>query len=986
MSDDSSKRIKPSSVAAFLFMPQFGQMFRTSSHIVPVFMRTIANLFVQAGLIPPNHPAALYGAPGVEKCSFPKMLGDAWYTLRTTAASAYQWSIFGSVLLMIFVFFISITSLVYNFSSGIITTASAQSYIFTSPLGPTDIQNMPPANSGPCNQSTPLCRIIPPSGSPYGDYAIDLLDKMLRLGANQTGGPLQNATGALMSIYNSGILFIAACMLFWLIISIVVDIARTGQVGGGRHNLVWAPIRIVFALGMMVPLGNSGFSSGQFVIMKIAEWGSNFGSNGWNAYLTAVLKDGNVKAIPDLSLGPGLESLAGAYERLWICKVAHNGYGYQAEGEAFRTPNLDQYVQIRLDTSVIDNGVMTYHYTNATSNDLCGGVSFPTGNDPVLLATKDDPNADTVAKAEATYKYNMDMAWKNLFINGYTPGMAPTDPNNPSQNLDQNLPLAAQARAFACDFVSQHIWGKVDGKDVLYVDCGEKGDQYGACGSKGPGTGSYPNMSCIDNIQNEMDRKTLTGIIGKAIHDAAQTETTKIQGIPPDAIFGKRGWADMASFFKAITTLTTTVKYSLAIPVQIIAPGINASSDGQANKVQEVLAKYNDWLSSVPASEQAPAASAACQTDPPTAQCALARIHDGFEGSGNPFQSKDASGGGFSWDPTGISGLIKMVQNSVNILKTIASMPLQVSHFIGKVIDAYKGNSFMGIPRPTERVNEYPLEILSSIGVNLLTIWAALEGAMMLMEFAAAALPFIDASAGLGSSILGHLVSIFGDILASCGFVLVYYLPMMPYIRVAHAVLVWMVTVFEAVMLVPIACLSFLDTEKEGMYNKMPFVNWLDILTRPILTVIGYVGAVLVFDAFFGYLLDSFGNAVKAEMADQNVLVHLFGMVANAVLFTFLAYTTANTSFKMISLIPDAFFRWLPGGQASGASQWQAPEGASVMQQVGYQTTSATSKMGRGMAKTAGKLAGGGAKAGKDIANILMGGDKKNPGASDGKE
>src|SRR5690606_20190653 len=103
------------------------------------------------------------------------------------------------------------------------------------------------------------------------------------------GGALQNALSALFFIYNSGMLLVAGIMLFWAILSVVIDTAKTGQVGGGRHNMVWAPIRIVFALGLLMPLGESiGFSSGQYMVVKLAEWGSNLGSNAWEAYVRAA--------------------------------------------------------------------------------------------------------------------------------------------------------------------------------------------------------------------------------------------------------------------------------------------------------------------------------------------------------------------------------------------------------------------------------------------------------------------------------------------------------------------------------------------------------------------------------------------------------------------------------------------------------------------------------------------------------------------------
>ena len=99
--DDSKKSIKASSVAAFLFMPQFRFSFEQFSFIVPVFMRVLAGMFVGAGLLPPNHPATMYGAEGVKRCGFFELLGQVWHRLRAAPATPFQWSLFISVVMML---------------------------------------------------------------------------------------------------------------------------------------------------------------------------------------------------------------------------------------------------------------------------------------------------------------------------------------------------------------------------------------------------------------------------------------------------------------------------------------------------------------------------------------------------------------------------------------------------------------------------------------------------------------------------------------------------------------------------------------------------------------------------------------------------------------------------------------------------------------------------------------------------------------------
>ena len=567
---DSSKRAKAASVASFLFLPQFDRMLKSSSTLIPVFMRTIANLFIQAGLLPLTHPAALYGDPSVEKCRFSKMIGDAWYTLRSGSATSYQWSVFSSVILMLFMLLCSVVTVAMNLSSIFVSSAAAQ--IFSPPLGagqPTTLQTA--VLTAPCTANTPFCRVIPPAATGHGDYAIDILDKMLRLGANNNGGaPMQNALGALMLIYNSAVLVIAGVMIFWLIISVVVDIAKTGQIGGGRHNLVWAPIRIVFALAVLMPLGTTGYSAGQFAVMKLAEWGSNLGSNGWNAYLTIVLGKA-VVVVPELPSGEDYLPLVEAYARMWTCRVAHNGYGFQSEGANF---DPKQQVVFVPDLNEIDQGQQSYTFTNATTGALCGRVTFPTQNDPQLtaIAALASPPADILAVKTAKYKQLMNKAWQDLFVTSLT--SVPTVNSATGVTVYRTtamsaagLPLGQAARSFACGFVAQHLWGQVPssgGSDVLSLDCA--GLPQNPCGSGGPGSGQYPDMSCVDGA-TENDTRTMAGIIDATIDGApggakgaAQNARDIFLGLAPADLFGTRGWADMGAFYKSIATMTMTVR------------------------------------------------------------------------------------------------------------------------------------------------------------------------------------------------------------------------------------------------------------------------------------------------------------------------------------------------------------------------------------------------------------------------------------------
>ena len=90
------------SVLSYMFLPEIKRSLPAFDHIKPIFIRIVALMFAHAGLLRPNHPATMYGMyKNMPKMKFSDVLGEAWYSLRTSEGiTAYHYSVF-------FVFFAS---------------------------------------------------------------------------------------------------------------------------------------------------------------------------------------------------------------------------------------------------------------------------------------------------------------------------------------------------------------------------------------------------------------------------------------------------------------------------------------------------------------------------------------------------------------------------------------------------------------------------------------------------------------------------------------------------------------------------------------------------------------------------------------------------------------------------------------------------------------------------------------------------------------
>jgi conjugal transfer/type IV secretion protein DotA/TraY len=148
--------------------------------------------------------------------------------------------------------------------------------------------------------------------------------------------------------------------------------------------------------------------------------------------------------------------------------------------------------------------------------------------------------------------------------------------------------------------------------------------------------------------------------------------------------------------------------------------------------------------------------------------------------------------------------------------------------------------------------------------------------------------------------------------LLTSGFMLSFWIPILPLIRVAFGVLTWMIAVFEAVVMVPIAALAHLTTEGEGVAGgaKGIWVIWLNILLRPVLMVIGYVGAMIAFNTFVAYFTSVYWSSLRESVGGVQMIL---GIVVYTVLYVGVIYMVANSLFKMIDLVPAAVSKYMGG-------------------------------------------------------------------------
>lgn len=175
--------------------------------------------------------------------------------------------------------------------------------------------------------------------------------------------PVMTALRAMMGFFSNALLILASVKLLYELIQMTAESAQTGQVGGKDTNKLWAPIRLVFAIGLLVPLASSGgLNSGQFIVLQVAKWGSGLASQGWKIFVKN-LSSNEALTKPN---APRIKSLAMNTVKSYACKAFINYYA-----EKLGLPND----VVSSQTQTIDN-TNKLVFGNKVYNSVCGYVRY----------------------------------------------------------------------------------------------------------------------------------------------------------------------------------------------------------------------------------------------------------------------------------------------------------------------------------------------------------------------------------------------------------------------------------------------------------------------------------------------------------------------------------------------------------------------------------------------------------------------------------
>lgn len=754
--------------------------------------------------------------------------------------------------------------------------------------------------------------------------------------------PIHGALHQLFQFYSIGLLVVATLITLYFIVTIVAETAQTGTAFGKRFNKVWAPIRLVVAFGLLIPVGY-GLNSAQYVVLYAAKFGSGFATNGWNLFNEEL----------------------------------HSQYLGQTENLISRpnVPEVGQLLQFMFTAAVCRDLETLFAAEHGAAdsmggNKAAGGVQAYAVKNPLapvnhLLIDDSTSYEDLVKFANRSQEVIIRFGIHDERANALDKGnVAPTcgqlifqlkDPRVPgSDNPPEPGSLVMQKYYW---FVIKELW--LTFFPPLGMETATEGNCYFAY--EYSQFSNNPNRSCKeppasdmasglqqfyrDDLEGAMldpEKRALGAVVGNKGALQAQVESGRWAVGPA---LRQKGWAGAAIWYNRVAELNGGLTGAvLNIPSISRYPEIMeyvSSRKAQQDKNIDASTRFNPVLADGKPVEP-------LDPDMPQKAIALWMAYDYWQKDGGVTSTRS--------DPTGnvvvdIINLVFGTEGLFNMQKNRHVHPLAQLVGVGRSLMEASGRNIIG------------------------------HGAE---ELFAKHIPLIGPIADVAGDFLFSIAMI----AMSVGFILYYVLPFLPFVYFFFAIGNWIKAIFEAMLGTPLWALVHIRIDGNGLQGQAAQSGYwmiVEIFLRPILIIIGFVGCITLFAASVSVLnsiwdlvtdnltgfdmrAEALAQAGKSDPATGEGLLSKIHTLRNSidgfvftVMYTVVVYMMAISSFKLIDLIPQQVLRWIGqsispfGGGAEGEMQkFLGPTYS------GFQV--ASSNLGGGLSqalKSAGKSWGG---------------------------
>ncbi len=866
------------------FMPRLRDLFATGFHYIPYF---IAIVYQAVRLLPPGHP--YLDARNIGRFGIRHVVAEAANNLVLSRKNIDQIILFTTIMVGIVIILLQFALLGFSlFVQPVLAQAMPQNFseFFISPNPEQDLANIMMDMVFGVPEIFESCVS---TGGPCQDVrGHDIVDENGEWILKDLGFPFPIHFGfhAMLRLYSIALLVVAAMITAYFIFTIAAETAQTGTAFGKRFNKVWAPIRLVVAFGLLVPIG-PGLNSAQYIVLYAAKFGSGFASNGWRIFNeglngeTLLQKEQLISQpnIPEINAllqflfsASTCYELEGLYDKdapkvsaYLVRSTITNGSAVEMDGDYDTLINFadgDNQVIIRF--GIRDKEA--YPTYKGYVKPICGELIFP-------LTDPRDPNGENPPERgteimQRYYYFLIDELWNDVFAGGG--GFIGGDNNIYPLNYARRFTQWEQETGSTAELPKAKYRSDLQEfyrKDLLKALTG--GD--GGTGDGGIGTSGALNEQ----------------------RESAEWEIGNLKD---------KGWAGAGIWYNRIAQLngemTTAV---LALPMPSMYPEVmehvalrKSQQDAGMSaekRFEPVLADGQDVWPKRPQDQQMAEA--------------LWQAYLFWQADGQATTTHSSKTGNAFNDfikfMTGTEGLFNMRKNK----------------------DVHPLAQIVGIGRSLVE------STIRNVGFS--TIFAGLGGASG------------DEIARKGTSGAIGILMTLAVLTMTAGFIMYYVVPFLPFIYFFFAVGGWVKGIFEAMVGAPLWALAHIRIDGNGLPGQAAVNGYFlifEIFLRPILIVFGLLASISIFGAMAALLnetwdlvtqnLTGFDARAAAEGGNESEsLIEFFRSPIDQFFFTVLyaivIYLMGMSSFKLIDLIPNHILRWMGQGVSTFNDQNEDP-------------------------------------------------------------
>jgi conjugal transfer/type IV secretion protein DotA/TraY len=726
----------------------------------------------------------------------------------------------------------------------------------------------------------------------------------------------------LFGLYNYMFLVIGVVIMCIHVMHAIFDTIQSGTLFGRKFNSFWGPFRLLLGVGLLLPVAYS-FNSAQYIMLYTAKFGSGLATNAWKAMTDeAIIPIGGVEIAANnyrnLITEPPRPNISGLIGFMHLVKTCEYFYENVNDGHA-----------------EFDKDIRAYHIYRNSSTEITAPGQYATaianseGQSINIVFGHKETNAATGTEQAQRYAGNVIPYCGEITVE-VTAALSPGAAAAQEGHFDNVMTLYLQPpiAAFAHQMHYMYMSGVPCPSAAEYAQLGAAA---GTCSTGIPKsyTDTYYNVTL-----------PVLGDVPSFMAVAALQASTEFEYTLE---LERRGWAGAGLWYGRVTDLNGSLMEAvMQVP--------------SATKLPLILTKILEMRTQK-------------ETD-----VAAEDMFSLTSADGTIIKDIGASVSGEEDLVNVLSEVYKLMLGPESAITTSTIDDTSPMSAIESIINMIFGTA--GITNMSKNSDTHAMFQLTAIGKglietsirNLLTsTLASASGGF----FAQLNTPAAKVMGGVSSAIAGF-ASMIGGLTLTAGIILYYIVPLMPFMYFFFACGRWVKSVFEALVGAPLWALAHLKYDGEGLGDMAISGYYLifEILIRPILIVFGLIAALSIFGALVTVLNDTwsivttnltgFDHDANPATWDVDGVRSRIDQLFFSIFYVIVIYVMAQSSFKLIDLIPNQILRWMGSSTSSFGDMAQDPldtltrTAAISGSQMVPQATGAASKAASGLGSAGG--------------------------------